>query len=77
MDIPRAFRRPSLLIKLGIAEEKPQKGLYVHVVIPSILLHWTLSVFLSCYISVVAPLLSFSITRFDRSLAVCTSNILL
>lgn len=43
MDIPRAFRRPSLLIKPGIAEEKPQKGLYVHAVIPSILLHWTLS----------------------------------
>ncbi len=31
MDIPRAFRRPSLLIKPGIAEEKPQKGLYVYV----------------------------------------------
>ena len=31
MDIPRAFRRPSLLIKPGIAEEKPQKCLYVYV----------------------------------------------
>jgi hypothetical protein len=29
MDIPRAFRRPSLLIKLGIAEEKPQKKAFM------------------------------------------------